>query len=266
MSIHNKLSERMKNYEAVTQTKLMRRAPVIIRIDGKSFHSFTKYLNKPWDNIFHRAMSNTMLKLAQNIQNCKFAYTESDEISLFLEDWETLETDAWFDNKIQKLASVSASMATLYFNQEFRKIAEEEIFLWRNSLVPQSVEYQKKIDEYHETLRKCIQNGAMFDARCFNLPKEEVINYFYYRQQDAIRNSINMCGQALFSHKELQGKNTKEVKEMIAAKGFNWDTLFKCQQHGTCCYQTEDGWYLDFTMPILKEKNREFLNAIINCE
>ena len=167
--IHDRLDQRMKAYEATAQTKLMRRMPVAIRIDGKAFHTFTKGLHRPFDGILRAAMNNTMLLLAKNIQNCCFAYCQSDEITLILKDWDTLETDAWLDNKVQKLTSVSASMATLYFNQEFRRLAEDEIFTWKNSLVPQSVEIQERVNKYHQTLRNCIQKGAMFDARCFNI-------------------------------------------------------------------------------------------------
>ena len=146
--IHDRLGQRMKAYEATAQTKLVRRMPVAIRIDGKAFHTFTKGLHRPFDGILRAAMNNTMLLLAKNIQNCCFAYCQSDEITLILKDWDTLETDAWFDNKVQKLTSISASMATLYFNQEFRRLAEDEIFTWKNSLVPQSVEIQERVNKY----------------------------------------------------------------------------------------------------------------------
>lgn len=261
--IHDKLGDRMKAYESVAQYKLTRRTPVIIRLDMKCGHSFTKGLTKPWDNIFRKTMDNTMIKLFQNIQCCQFSYTQSDEISLFLRDWDTLETDAWFDNKVQKLTSVVASMATLYFNQEFRRLAEEEFFIYRTSVTPQSVELQQKVNKYHDTLRKCIQQGAMFDARCFNLPKEEVVNYFYWRQVDAMRNSINSYGQANFSHKELQGKSTKEIKEMLLAKGIDWDNLSCAQRYGSCCYRFNKGLCLDHNMPLLKDDGRNLLENLV---
>ena len=261
--IHDRLDERMKAYEATAQTKLVRRMPVAIRIDGKAFHTFTKGLHRPFDGILRAAMNNTMLILAKNIQNCCFAYCQSDEITLILKDWDTLETDAWFDNKVQKLTSISASMATLYFNQEFRRLAEDEIFTWKNSLVPQSVEIQERVNKYHQTLRNCIQKGAMFDARCFNIPREEVTNLIYWRQIDAIRNSVQACGQSMFSHKELMNKSTNDIKAMLFDKGYNWDTLPSEAQHGNCCYKTEDGWFIDSHMPVLKGEGRALLDNII---
>lgn len=254
---------RMKEYEAVSKTKLMRRTPVIIRLDGKCAHSFCRNLNRPYDAIFNEALNNTMLRLTKNIQNCVFGYRQSDEISLVLIDYETLETDAWFDYTVQKLTSVAASMATLYFNQEFRQLAEEEIWLYRNSLVPQSVEYQEKMEKYHKTLRKCIETGLMFDARAFNVPREEVTNAIYWRQKDAIRNSINMCGQYHFSHGELQSKSCEDVLKMLENKGIHWNTMPICYQRGVSCLKDENGWHLDLTMPILKDENRNYLEELI---
>ena len=263
--VNDELGKRMKRYESVPQISLTRRTPVIIRIDGKAFHTFTKYLNKPWDNILHAAMDNTMLLLAQNIQGCVFAYNQSDEISLILTDYETLNTDAWFGYEVEKLTSVSASMATLYFNQEFRRLAEQEIWDWHHSLIPQSMEIQREANEYHSHLNDCIKRGALFDSRCFNIPKEEVVNCIYWRQLDAVRNSIQSCGQYYFSQKELHRKTTKDILEMLKTeKGVSWETMPICAQRGTCCYKNEDGvWVLDKTMPILKGEGRELLERLI---
>lgn len=114
------LGDRMKeNYENRAKTYLTRRMPVIIRLDGKAFHSFTKGLKKPYDEIFHNTMNATMKYLCENIQGCKLGYTQSDEITLLLTDYDTLTTDGWFDYAVQKMCSVSASMATMAFNRFF---------------------------------------------------------------------------------------------------------------------------------------------------
>ena len=112
---------RMKeNYENISKTKLTRRTPVVIRIDGKAFHTFTKNFQKPFDFILMESMKETTLKLCKNIQNAKLGYCQSDEISILLCDYDNLDTAAWFDNEVQKICSISASMATFYFNQIFR--------------------------------------------------------------------------------------------------------------------------------------------------
>jgi len=263
MAHYTNFGIRMKQYEAVSKTKLVKRIPVAIRVDGKAFHTFCKGLKRPYDNLFNEAMNTTMLNMAKNIQNCIFAYRQSDEITFILTDYETLLTDAWFDYEVQKLCSVTASMATMYFNKEFCRLAEEEIWTWASSLTPQSVELQQEVHKYHDTLRNCIQRGAMFDARAFNIPKEEVTNLIYWRQQDAIRNSINSCGQYYFSHKQLQGKNCAQILEMLKTKGINWETAPACYQRGVCCYKSEDGWKLDLNMPILKGEDREYLERLI---
>ena len=108
---YNSLGDRMKGYENISRIYLTKRSPVIIRIDGKAFHSFTKGFLRPFDNILMETMAETAKFLAQNISGCKLAYTQSDEISLLLTDYETNETQPWFENNLQKLVSVSASMA-----------------------------------------------------------------------------------------------------------------------------------------------------------
>ena len=116
------LGDRMKeNYENRAKTYLVRRMPVIIRLDGKAFHTFTRGLKRPYDEIFHNTMNQTMKYLCENIQGCKLGYTQSDEITLLLTDYDTLTTDAWFDNNVQKICSVSASMATMAFNKNLNK-------------------------------------------------------------------------------------------------------------------------------------------------
>jgi len=204
------LGDRMKEYENVTRNKLIRRTPVIIRLDGKAFSTLTSKMDKPYDNDFKDIMMKVSEYLVENIMGCKLAYVQSDEISLLLIDYNTLETEAWFDNNIQKIASVSASMATAKFNEIYRNISE---------------------------IKKVVDFG-LFDSRVFNLPKEEVCNYFIWRQNDATRNSIQGLGQKEFGHKEMHGKNTSQVQDkLMLEKNINWndvDTYFK---RGGCVYR-----------------------------
>ena len=126
MPVHDDLGKRMKTYyEAIPKTSLMRRTPVAIRIDGKAFHTFTRGFEKPFDTLLVNVMQQTTKKLCENIQNCVFGYTQSDEITLILVDYKDINTAAWFDYKVQKLCSISASMATLYFNKFFKQSVEE---------------------------------------------------------------------------------------------------------------------------------------------
>ena len=182
------LGDRMKsNYEDRTRYSLPRRTFTIIRIDGKAFHSYTINLERPFDNQLMNDMNLTAKYLCENIHCSKFAYIQSDEISILLTDFDKLNTDAWFDGNIQKIVSVSSSLATGYFN-----------FLRPGKL-------------------------AFFDSRVFTLPYEtEVENYFLWRQQDCIRNSIQSVAQSLYSHKELKGKNCNQLQEMIFQKNINW--------------------------------------------
>ena len=122
MPVNDNLGTRMKEYyEQVPKFRLYRRTPVAIRIDGKAFHTFTRGIQKPFDEVLGNAMVRTMEYLCKNIQGCVFGYTQSDEITLLLIDYQTFETSAWFDYEIQKICSISASMATMAFNKYFRE-------------------------------------------------------------------------------------------------------------------------------------------------
>lgn len=225
------LGDRMKeNYENRAKTYLVRRMPVIIRLDGKAFHTFTKGLQKPYDEIFHNTMNATMKYLCENIQGCKLGYTQSDEITLLLTDYDTLDTDAWFDYSVQKMCSVSASMATMAFNKFFASnVAKESKRIY--------TEYLNDNDaSYIEALEKSLNKGAMFDARCFNIPEEEVTNCLIWRQQDATRNAIQMLGQCNFPHKELQGKSCNDIQDMLMLqKGINFNDMPTEFKRGVCC-------------------------------
>lgn len=192
----DELGNRMRShYESRTRQYLPRRTYTIIRLDGKCFGNFTKGMDRPFDDTFLRAMDYTTKRLCENIQGVKFGYTQSDEISLLLTDFATITTDAWFDGNIQKIASVSASMATGYFNEYFRDLVKEK-------------------------------GPAFFDARVFTIPDPvEVENYFIWRQKDAVRNSLSMLAQSLYSHKELNEKSQVEMHNMIYEKGENWNDL-----------------------------------------
>lgn len=206
------LAKRMKEYESVSKTRLIKRMPVITRIDGKAFHTFTKGFQRPFDEVLIKTMQETTKYLCENIQGCVLGYTQSDEITLVLIDYQTLNTASWFDNEVQKICSIAASMTTMAFNKFFQHNVEESILEYKCSLTPQCVELQQKAEKYHRILREAVSKGAMFDARCFNLSKEEVTNNLYWRQLDATRNSIQMVGQAYFSHKELQNKTVMKFR------------------------------------------------------
>ena len=261
MSVNDELGKRMKeNYENRSKTYLIRRTPVAIRFDGKAFHTFTRGLKRPFDKILIQAMQATMKKLCENIQGCVFGYTQSDEITIILRDDQTLTTDAWFDYSVQKICSVGASMATYYFNKEFTKLAQEEILSWVGSYVPQSMDIQEEAHRYHKALKQAMENGALFDARCFNIPKEEVTNLIYWRQLDATRNSIQMVGQFYFSHSDLMNKSCNKIQDLLFEEyHVNWNDYLTYEKRGSACYKTDVGWFVDLDMPILKGEDREYV-------
>ena len=182
---------------------------------------------KPFDDIFVKTMQETMKYLCENIQGCVLGYAQSDEISLVLRNYTEINTDAWFGNNLQKMCSVSASIATMAFNKAFR--ANIEDYCAFNS---------KATFERRSIYINAYEHGALFDSRVFTIPKEEVCNYFIWRQQDATRNSIQSVGQANFSHKELYKKSTKDIQDMLMTQeGINWNDYATTLKRGSCCIE-----------------------------
>lgn len=205
------LGDRMKAYESVTKTSLLPRTPVIIRLDGKAFHTFTAKMPRPFYKPLHDCMVETMKYLCEEIDTVQIGYTQSDEISLLLKDFTKFKSQAWFDNEIQKMVSTSASIAGAIFNDVARDVLPKE-------------------------LRKV--RFGIFDSRVFNVPPEEVCNYFIWRQQDATRNSINSVGQAHFKQTELNSKTTDMVQHMlITERDVNWNDFETWAKRGTCIRQ-----------------------------
>ena len=234
------LAKRMKRYELSSKSFLTRRTPVIIRLDGKAFHTLTKGFQKPFDPILGEVMQRVTQRLCEEIQGCVFGYTQSDEITLVLVDYKTLTSNAWFDYNLQKLASVSASLATRYFILEMNSVATDGYASGYTT------------DELLKYFQSCLK--VAFDSRCFNIPIEEVCNNLIWRQQDAMRNSVQLLGQANFSHKELQNKSCKKIKEMLLEKDIVWENLATCYQRGSACIRDIKGnWIIDKDTPIFQE-------------
>jgi len=253
--IHPTLGDRMKRYEEVFNTSLMRRTPVIIRLDGKAFHTYTRDRKKPVDENLSLAMQFATQYLVKNIQGCKFGYTQSDEISLLLTDYDTLETDAWFDNTIQKIVSISASYCTLIFNRQL------------HSLDMLKASYDPKIQIKPP-------KDAYFDSRAFNLPREEVCNYFIWRQQDCRKNAISMAAQANFSHKQLHKMKSGDKIAMLSTVGIDFETVYpKSFRYGAVYHRKLDDYGMhvrfhtdcDIEIPDFKE-DREYINRFVYSE
>lgn len=211
------LGSRMKaNYEDRYRLYLTRRTPVIIRLDGKAFHTFTRGYEKPFSAPLRDAMMLTAMALCGQIQGAKCAYVQSDEISILLTDFDRLETEAWFDYNVQKMVSISAAMASVYFSMH-------------------------------------LNDAACFDSRAFNVPEAEVCNYFVWRQKDWIRNSVSMLAQAHFSHRELQGKNQQAMLGMLNEKGVQWEALTPGLKNGTFVVKRLDGLWISHNSVVFTE-------------
>lgn len=211
----------MKRYENTPKTFLMRRTPVIARIDGRAFHTFTKRLKHidksidklPFSEVMHLCMMYTTRQLVDNIQGCVLGYTQSDEISLLIRDWDNHETQAFFDYNVQKITSLMGAIASNAFNWLYQDFDEPQEFT----------------------------DLAQFDARVHNIPKEEVANYFIWRQQDASRNSVQMLGHHCFSQGQMHAKNNSQVQDMLMLeRGINWNDIPTWMKRGSCVLRNPD--------------------------
>lgn len=199
-------------YENRSRFFLPRRSAVIIRVDGKAFHTFTRGMQRPFDSVFIKAMDEVALCLVQEIQGAACAFVQSDEVSVLLTDYQKRDSDAWFDYNVQKMASVSAGIATAAFAQAF------EGFATKGRRLP------------------------VFDSRCFSIPDfVEVHNYFVWRQKDCERNSIQMVAQSHFSQKQLHGKSCADMHELLHTKGVNWNNFTAREKRGGLAKRFQEG-------------------------
>ena len=201
--------------------------PCIVRLDGKHFHQWTRSVHavKPFDAGLHHLMADTMLALCQDIQGVVFGYTQSDEISLILQDYFGLDTEPAFGKRLQKIVSITASLATAVFNAKAKPLFTDAPL-------------------------------ALFDSRAFVLGKEEVANYLIWRQQDAVRNSIRMAGSAHFSHKSLERVSNDALQERLWTEhGINWNDYAVWEKRGSCAIRDTEprAWRIDESIPIFTQ-------------
>jgi len=200
-----KLADRMKAYESPAHHHLIRRVPVMVRVDGRAFHTFTGYLNKPFDDNFMQAMVQAAYDVASDMQGFRVAYVQSDEVTFCMIDYEQLETMGWFAYDLSKIVSITASMMSVAFNKHFGPSPTKHL--------------------------------PVFDGRAFNLPHNEVVNAFLWRARDWNRNSVHMLAREHFSPKELHGVKQWQVLTMLEATGNSWENMLsKRQKNGTFIY------------------------------
>ena len=256
------LYERMKGYEACYDAKVPSRTYVVIRLDGKGFSKYTKMFDKPFDDKLSNVMDAATVELCKYL-NPKFAYTQSDEISLFFTDIENIDSELIFDGKVQKLCSISASKVTQAFNKKMLQIIT-------------AFKYPP------EELVQRIMSGdlpeidAVFDSRVFIIPDyREVSNYFVWRQQDCTRNSVSMAADVLVGKGATMGKNNAEKQEMMFEKGVNWNDYLTKYKRGTVIKKQiiyidgQDGepvmrskWLPDYNTPIFTQEKEYLYNLI----
>ena len=218
------LGDRMKGYERSSKDILPARMPIIIRVDGVAFHTWTKTVGckRPFDNRLIQAMQEIAALMCKKMHTCVFAYTQSDEISFLMHNYKRINTQPWLGNVIQKIVSHSAAMASAAMSLRY-------------------------------------QYPTFFDSRVFVMPENDVVNYFIWRQQDATRNSIQMLARSQFSHKECHKKSCDDLQEMLfQERGMNWNDTETHKKRGSCVYKSDEGWIIDKEIPIFTQ-DRHFI-------
>lgn len=205
--MNDSLGDRMKVYESCGSFSFPRRMPLIVRLDGRAFHTFTRDM-PPFDQTFQNAMREAARATAEEMQGFVLGYTQSDEVSFLLQDWATLTTEPWFGKQLNKIISIAAATMSVHFTDNLR--------------------------DYREQRRV-----AVFDARAFVLPEAEVANYFLWRAKDCARNSIQTFAREHFSHADLYLKGIPEIHEMLHGIGKNWTDLAGWQKNGLYLYKVE---------------------------
>lgn len=244
MNSHQKsLSDRMKGYENVTNYSLYSRMPIVLRIDGRAFHTLTKGMEQPFDDKFITLMNYTMIEVFEEFPDAVLGYVQSDEISIVLCPYSNYETEPVFSARIQKICSVAASIATQAFIKTLYEINKE----WSE---------------------KYINRNITFDCRCFNLQKDEVLNYFLWRQQDCKRNSILSAAQKFLGKKNCIGFKTPELIDKMSNE-LNidyWTTIPDFVHYGRSCYRvTGYGVKID-TLDFSNERVKEAVNKMVNLD
>jgi len=220
--MNDSLGSRMKErYEDRAQTYIPRRTWSVIRLDGRAFHTYARNCVRPYDLKLMQDMDDLAVFLCKEIQGARFAYVQSDEISILVADMDKTSTEMWFNGNVQKICSISASMATGYFN---------------------SIRYGKVSNEL-----------AFFDSRIFAMPDPvEVANYFVWRQKDAERNSLQMLARSYYSHNELNAKGTEALHDLIHNKSDNWSKYpSRCKRGGFIKYNTREEMKVVGNKPLL---------------
>jgi tRNA(His) 5'-end guanylyltransferase len=235
MSTKLSLGDRMKRYEAASRLALPIRMPIIVRVDGKAFHTLMAKCEKPFDGWVENAMDEAARALCKEAQGAQLAYVQSDEVSVLIHGYRSHDSQAWFDGDLLKIVSVSAAAATAAFSGAFNR-------------------------------------RGLFDSRAFVLPESDVCNYFLWRQQDATRNSINSMAQSMFSPRELHGKNTSECQEMMFQKGVNWNDLPTDRKRGRCAVRRvhdfegvqRSEWIIDQEIPVFSQ-DRSYIEKYLEA-
>lgn len=257
------LEDRMNYFRDLADYKLIPNSYVLAMVDGRGFSSkIKKRFKLPFDDTFIDIMNQVAAYVCKEIQGCKFAFAQSDEISFIITDFDTPESDSFFGYRLCKMQSIIAGLATAKFNQ----------LIWKELLAtPCSTENLVQMMEdqplYH------------FDCKCWNVPTHnDAIGWILYRQNDCIRNSKQQAAQTYLSHKALVGKHTDEQIELLKReKGIDWNTEYDDgKKYGRFIFKEEKTLYTAqnepyirsyFTIhngcPLTIEENREIIKNLI---
>lgn len=228
------LGDKHKKYEGMNQQYFMPMLPIMVRLDGKAFHTFTKGLARPYDARMSHCMA-VAAKAVLEITQGLIAYTQSDEITVIIPAQENM----FYGGRRDKINSVLAAAASVAFNKAIAIHIPEKAHL-----------------------------DPVFDCRSWQYPTDDLcVESLLWRETDATRNSLTMACSAVYKQHELQHKGFVDQHNMLHEKGINWNNYPNFFKRGSYFAKRKFTKQIDeVTWNKIPLKNRPASNEFLRSE
>jgi len=245
------LKDRISSYEDAYNYSIIQKLPIVVKLNGRSFSKLTSLLNKPFDIQFLNVMQDVCIKVAMDAEGCVFAYSFNDEIILILKNDQSIRTMPWYDNNIQKIASVTSSLASIQFFSSAQK-------------------YNLNI-----------LGAPVFTSQVFAVPNiTEAVNVLIAKQQQSIQSCISFAcfyetikeyDDISLARSTLTQKTIDEKIELLQDLNVDYNSLNPEFKKGFACYKVpkvfdneiKKKWIINNDIPTFSN-NHEFITNILS--
>lgn len=257
-------------YENISYNFLKRNETAAIIINGENYKEYSEKFQKPYDNIFISSMNKALIHMCSQIPTCLFGYTSCFDMAIFFSSPETFEQTSWFNYDTNRIATYASSVVTFEYNKVFEKTAKSYVMSGKN------FDETRKFTAMQGYV-SAIDAGAFFTAKCFNIKKDQIIDYIYLLQKQTIQDAVHEMGRIYFNDNELAGKTSSEIQLMVFDKaGLNFDSYPDPFKHGSFCVrnfehngelivpEAEEGEFvIDESSPLLKPDSKTYIEKIL---